>query len=232
VSNDLELFDNAEFDKEMLELEKEWLEIEKYSDFIDQQLMNIELFEDLLELVRGIKTKLKLLSELKHKNIREQYFIDLFLSQAISIYEGFVHNFLFLLNEKSSIIDKLDEIQAIYDNEILYKNSKKDKANDVDKAISILLEKTLNKPLFIKKVFEIIFNYNLDESPLLGNDSKFVTEMNRALKIRNAHIHKNGIHTEDKYSLEDVNQLIEDLIQFMDILVSQLCKKQTEKFAN
>lgn len=217
-----------EDDELMQQLEKESQEIDEMCKKVDEMCLNLDLFEELYDLIMQINHKLKLLLKLQHKTIRDPYLVDLFLSQLISIYEGFVNNFLNIIKKNSTVVDKLVDIESIYENKILYK---KDKANDIDEVIEVLLTKTLNRPLFIKDIFETIFQFkNLGSLDLFHSDSLFVAEMERALEIRNAHIHRNGSHSLENFSLEDTHKLLDDLIKFMDTLVSEFITKQNNKF--
>lgn len=215
----------------MHQLEKDSQELDEMYKKFDEMCLNLDLLEELHDLITQINHKLRLLLKLHHKTIRDQYLVDLFLSQLISIYEGFVNNFLNIIKKNSTVVDKLVDIESIYENKILYNKSKKDKANDIDEVIEVLLTKTLNRPLFIKDIFETIFEFkNLESLDLFHSDSLFVAEMERALEIRNAHIHRNGSHSLENFSFEDTHKLLGDLIKFMDTLVSEFITKQNNRF--
>lgn len=190
---------------------------------------NADLFDDLYNLLRETNKKLSLLMGLKHETIREQYLIDLFLTESISIYEGFVHSLLISMRKYSEIFDKLSDLENVYEAGILSKNRKNEQAANFDQVISILLKKTLNNPLDVKKIFEIIFHIRFVEKNIFEEES-FKINMKNAIEIRNAHIHRNGIYSLPSFNLDEVNEILGNLISFIAFLGIAISKNQKVKY--
>jgi hypothetical protein len=190
-----------DIDFELNELDKE---CEKLMDLSE----NLDLFDDLEILLVGITHKIKLLDEFHHPQIREQYVIDLFLTQSISIYEGFVHNLLLIIDNYRKIID-------------IKENNKKLHINN-------LLKKTLNNPSIVKETLENLLDINFDGF-VLFEDKSFSIAMKRAVEVRNAHIHRNSIHEEVVFSLEEATRIHSNLTKFISFVILELSSIQRKK---
>lgn len=156
--------------------------------------------------------KLTLLNDLYNRGVEDQFLVELFLSESISIFEGLIHKVILLLKENDDILFCSDKCSDLINKKIISQCNK-------GKMFEKLLQKTLNDPFLVSDIFEILLEMPLnDYNSSLFQDENFGKSKEQLLKIRNAHIHRNGIHEEGYISLDEVREFIDKLLRFLDYL--------------
>ncbi|MHA3052594.1 hypothetical protein [Acinetobacter sp. ANC 4640] len=154
--------------------------------------------------------KLTLLNGLYNREVEDQFLVELFLSESISIFEGLIHKVILLLKENDDILFCSDKCSDLISKGIINQCNK-------GEMFEKLLRKTLNDPFLVSNIFEILLGIPVKEfNSSLFQYENFGKSKEQLLKIRNAHIHRNGIHEEGCISLNEAREFIDKLLIFLD----------------
>lgn len=215
-NNAIDQDDDWDFEQFEVESEQLYKECEAAEKYLDLLMSKADFLEDLYDVLKGSNKKLSLLNGLSHINIREQFLSDLFLSESISIFEGFVHNTILLMEKHDKVLN-VSERAKYLSNIDGWKNI------SPTNLFERLKKRTLNDPFVVSQIFKSLLDIPIDQFGILKDDS-FEEFKNRALSIRNAHIHRNSLHDQPEISLEESQQFLRDLIKFVDFITDEICK--------
>lgn len=207
-------------------------DIEKFNQDFDKFDAYMGVLEELYYLLECINNKISILRKLIPKKIEEQYLIDLFLSETIALFEGFNFSFLSILGKYLEHIDydspaKLDHF---------FKNFNVKVKNNMEKNLYTFLsdssKKTLNDPFLIQKLFSQIFKIDVNFL-----DDKEITPslFKKCIEVRNAHMHRNGEYKQEKFSFNEIHNLMNYYIKFIDkaaLAVNSHIKTKISNFEN
>lgn len=178
--------------------------------------------EKIADAFQNTHKKLTLLNDLYNREVEDQFLVELFLSESISIFEGLIHKVILLLKENDDILFCSDKCNDLINKDIISQCNK-------GKMFEELLRKTLNDPFLVSNIFEILLDIPVEEfNSSLFQDENFGKSKEQLLKIRNAHIHRNGIHKEGCISLNEAREFINKLLIFLDYLGSMISMQQIQ----
>lgn len=209
---------NDYIDDEFEKYLEEYAQDEQYIEYLWE---NMDLFDKISEVFEKSQRKFDTL-EMISENFREQYLIDLYISETISLFEGIMHNIFTLIGEKLNVITH-------YQNEMNVKKFRmksKIKNNDIENLLNSKTKKILNNPYIIIKLFNINFNMNITVPKTILSQKDIC---NRVIEIRNAHVHKNGIHEQEKFSLTEAQELKCFYIEIINQICLELARIQTQR---
>lgn len=202
---------DEEFEAYLENYLKEWEEFDATLDKCDTYM---NLLEELYDLLVCTNNKISMLRKLMTSKIEEQYLIDLFLSETVAIFEGFNFSFLLIMQKYLDFLgfERTSNLDYFFKRcNVKLKRNKE--VRDLDSFLCDSSKKTLNDPRLIYLLFTQIFKleFQFPESIIV---SKAMIE--RSIQVRNAHMHRNGIYNQAKFSFSEMRCLMNYYFNFID----------------